>query len=82
MRVNYSLTKGLQMKKKDVITFFGGTCKTAKALGIKHPSVCGWGYIIPKVRAYEIEKSPRENLNITLNFIEKIPKQHKAINYQ
>ncbi|MGC2868947.1 Cro/CI family transcriptional regulator [Proteus vulgaris] len=40
------------MKKKDVITFFGGTCKTAKALGIKHPSVCGWGYIIPKVRAY------------------------------
>lgn len=62
MCVNYSLTKGLQMKKKDVITFFGGTCKTAKALGIKHPSMCGWGYIIPKVRAYEIEKITKGKL--------------------
>ncbi|WOO49473.1 Cro/CI family transcriptional regulator [Hafnia alvei] len=50
------------MKKEDVISFFGGTCNTAKALGIKHPSVCGWGYIIPKGRAYEIEKLTKGKL--------------------
>lgn len=44
------------MKKEDVINHFGGICKTADALGIKHPSVSGWGDVIPRGRAYEIEK--------------------------
>ncbi|EPY9201655.1 Cro/CI family transcriptional regulator [Morganella morganii] len=44
------------MKKEDVINYFGGICKTADALGIKHPSVSGWDEVIPKGRAYEIEK--------------------------
>ncbi len=48
------------MKKSDVISYFGGSCNTAKALGIKHPSVSGWGEIIPQGRAYQIEKSQRK----------------------
>ena len=50
------------MKKEDVINFFGGICKTADALGIKHPSVSGWGAIIPKGRAYEIERITKGKL--------------------
>ncbi len=44
------------MKKADVINYFGGICKTAAALGIKHPSVSEWQEIIPEGRAYQLEK--------------------------
>ncbi|MFZ4170445.1 Cro/CI family transcriptional regulator [Enterobacter ludwigii] len=44
------------MRKSEVIKHFGGVCKTAKALGIKHPSVSEWPEIIPEVRAYQVEK--------------------------
>lgn len=44
------------MRKSEVINYFGGVCKTATALGIKHPSVSEWPEIIPEVRAYQVEK--------------------------
>ncbi|MBH3132637.1 Cro/CI family transcriptional regulator [Serratia bockelmannii] len=44
------------MRKSEVISYFGGVCKTAFALGIKHPSVSEWPEIIPEVRAYQVEK--------------------------
>ena len=44
------------MRKSEVINYFGGVCKTALALGIKHPSVSEWPEIIPEVRAYQVEK--------------------------
>lgn len=50
------------MKKADVINYFGGICKTADTLGIKHPSVSGWDDVIPKGRAYEIEKITKGKL--------------------
>ncbi|QMV50931.1 Cro/CI family transcriptional regulator [Ewingella americana] len=43
------------MKKDDVISYFGGVSKTAKALGLSHASVSGWTEIIPKGRAFEIQ---------------------------
>lgn len=43
------------MKKNDVISYFGGVGKTAKALNISHASVSGWDEIIPKGRAFEIQ---------------------------
>ncbi|MDC9130121.1 Cro/CI family transcriptional regulator [Escherichia coli] len=43
------------MRKSDVINYFGGVCKTAEALGIKHPSVSEWPEIIPEGRAYQLE---------------------------
>ncbi|HBV5320840.1 Cro/CI family transcriptional regulator [Klebsiella oxytoca] len=44
------------MRKSEVVNYFGGVCKTALALGIKHPSVSEWPEIIPEVRAYQVEK--------------------------
>lgn len=52
------------MKKSDVISYFGGSCNTAKALGITHPSVSGWGEIIPQGRAYQIEKITKGKLKV------------------
>lgn len=43
------------MRKHDVVTFFGGVDKTAKALGITHVAVSKWGETIPQGRAYQIE---------------------------
>ncbi|WP_429169320.1 Cro/CI family transcriptional regulator [Aeromonas hydrophila] len=43
------------MKKKDVLSHFGGVTKTAAALGVHKATVSCWGEVIPKGRAYEIE---------------------------
>lgn len=43
------------MKKSDVLSYFGGVDKTAKALGITHVAVSKWGETIPQGRAYQIE---------------------------
>jgi transcriptional repressor of cell division inhibition gene dicB len=43
------------MNKKDVLSYFGGVNKTAKALGITHVAVGKWSDTIPKGRAYQIE---------------------------
>ncbi|MDI6637214.1 Cro/CI family transcriptional regulator [Pantoea dispersa] len=50
------------MRKQDVIKYFGGVCKTADVLGIKHPSVSGWPEVIPEGRAYQIEKITNRKL--------------------
>ncbi|GKQ73934.1 hypothetical protein KAM447_04420 [Aeromonas caviae] len=43
------------MNKSDVLSYFGGTAATAKALGISHVAVSKWGDTIPQGRAYQIE---------------------------
>ena len=43
------------MKKDDVVSYFGSVGNVAKALGISHASVSGWGEVIPKGRAFEIQ---------------------------
>lgn len=43
------------MKKSDVLSYFGGVDKAAKALGITHVAVSKWGETIPQGRAYQIE---------------------------
>lgn len=48
------------MKKEDVISYFGTVGNVAKALGISHASVSGWGEIIPKGRAFEIQALTEE----------------------
>lgn len=43
------------MNKTEVLDFFGGVAKTAKALGIAQASVSVWSDTIPMGRAYQIE---------------------------
>lgn len=43
------------MEKQQALQIFGGATNTAKALGIKQPSVSEWEEeAIPKLREYEI----------------------------
>ena len=43
------------MKKLDVIAYFGGVTKTAKALGISKSAVSLWGEDIPYGRACQVQ---------------------------
>lgn len=59
-----SLTYGVKMKKNDVISYFGSVGNVAKALNISHASVSGWGEIIPKGRAFEIQALSKGALKV------------------
>ncbi|UXE39597.1 Cro/CI family transcriptional regulator [Raoultella ornithinolytica] len=59
------------MRKSEVVDFFGGVCKTASALGIKHPSVSEWPEIIPEGRAYQIEKITNGRLKFDQSLYQK-----------
>lgn len=59
------------MKKQEVIKFFGGVCKTAQVLGIKHPSVSEWPEVIPEGRAYQIEKISKGKLRVDVKLYQK-----------
>lgn len=43
------------MTTQEVIEFFGSKANVAKALGIKKPSVSGWGEVPPIGRQYQIQ---------------------------
>lgn len=59
------------MKKADVISYFGGVGKTAKALGLSHASVSGWADLIPKGRAFEIQVLTKGRLKVEPALYEK-----------
>lgn len=44
------------MYKANVIAYFGSVSAVAKALQIDSAAVSQWGVIIPKVRAYDLER--------------------------
>jgi hypothetical protein len=52
------------MEKKDVIEFFGGVRKTARALGISHAAVINWGDSIPVGRAYQVQVISKGKLKV------------------
>lgn len=52
------------MKKQSVLSHFGGVSGTAKALGISPASVSQWPDLIPKGRAYELEKLTEGELKV------------------
>lgn len=60
------------MRKSDVINYFGGVCKTAEALGIKHPSVSEWPEIIPEGRAYQLEKITNGKLKVDVSLYQRL----------
>ena len=48
----------------EVISYFGSVGNVAKALGISHASVSGWGEVIPKGRAFEIQALTEMKLKV------------------
>ncbi|CZW29671.1 MULTISPECIES: Cro/CI family transcriptional regulator [Enterobacter cloacae complex] len=65
------------MKKDDVVSYFGSVGNVAKALGISHASVSGWGEVIPKGRAFEIQALTSEELKVDPSLYAK-PNQNAA----
>lgn len=65
------------MKKDDVVSYFGSVGNVAKALGISHASVSGWGEVIPKGRAFEIQALTSEKLKVDPSLYVK-PNQNAA----
>ena len=49
------------MKKIDVISYFGSVGNVAKALGISHASVSGWGEVIPSIRNPSANRNEAES---------------------
>jgi len=72
-----SLTFKAKMKKDDVVSYFGSVGNVAKALGISHASVSGWGEVIPKGRAFEIQALTAEKLKVDPTLYAK-PNQNAA----
>ena len=56
--------EGGTMKTKDAISYFGGTVKLAKALGIAQPAVSQWGEEVPLRRAHEINQLTNGELKV------------------
>lgn len=52
------------MNKDEVLSYFGGVSNLAKILGISHASVSGWGRVIPKGRAFEIQTITKNALMV------------------
>ena len=65
------MTNENEMKKNEVISYFGGVGKTAKALGLSHASVSGWTELIPKGRAFEIQVLTKGELKVNPALYEK-----------
>lgn len=52
------------MNKDEVLSYFGGVSNLARLLGISHASVSGWGNVIPKGRAFEIQTITNNELKV------------------
>ncbi|ELQ5980670.1 Cro/CI family transcriptional regulator [Cronobacter malonaticus] len=50
------------MRKEDAINFFGNKTKLAAAAGVKAPSVCSWGELVPEGRAMRLQEASEGKL--------------------
>lgn len=59
------------MHKAEVIKFFGSVGAVAAALGIDSAAVSQWGELIPRLRAYELERITANKLKIDISLYRK-----------
>jgi len=52
------------MLKKDVLKFFGGPAKTARALGVTHQAVAQWDHKIPERMAWRAQSVSKGRLKL------------------
>lgn len=55
------------MRTSEAIEFFGSQAELARALGIKQPSVAGWGEYPPALRQVQIEMVTQKKLSAEPN---------------
>jgi DNA-binding transcriptional regulator YdaS (Cro superfamily) len=58
------------MRTRDVIEHFGSQAAVAHALGIKPPSVAGWGEEVPPLRQIQIERVTKGKLRAAADVFE------------
>lgn len=63
------------MLTNDAVNFYGTRTKLADALGINKSAISNWGTVVPKGRAYELEKITHGKLRVNPDFY---PKQVKV----
>lgn len=56
------------MLKSLVLEHFGGTVKTASALGVSHSAVCQWSLIVPEKQALKIDRLTKGALKYSPEF--------------
>lgn len=66
------------MNKSVVIKYFGGVCKVAKALELRHSSVSQWPDLIPKGAALELEKLTNGALKCDLSLYKGRQRKNKC----
>lgn len=59
------------MQKRDVLDFFGGALKTAKALGVSHQAVYSWPETVPERMAYRAQSKSRGKLKVNTSAYER-----------
>jgi hypothetical protein len=67
------------MYKKDVINHFNGAQAIAKALEISKQAISGWGDVIPRGAAYEIESITDGELKVDRAVYRKIKEDRRLI---
>jgi len=65
------------MKTKDVIAHFGSQAELARVLGIKPPSISGWGEDVPALRQLQIQSLTLGKLRAASDVFDKKPAEHK-----
>lgn len=61
------------MLTADAVKHFGSKAKLAEALSVNRSAISNWGILVPRGRAFEIEKITKGKLRVNLALYEKQP---------
>ncbi|WP_430454943.1 Cro/CI family transcriptional regulator [Rheinheimera sp.] len=59
------------MKTSDVVAFYGSKTAVADALQVHKSAVSNWGELVPRGRAFELEKLTKGKLRVDLSLYSK-----------
>lgn len=59
------------MKTSDVVAYYGSKTAVADALHVHKSAVSNWGAVVPRGRAFELEKLTKGRLKVDLSLYSK-----------